>query len=204
VPPATSRIFRGTSSSTSPFSFAILLILSGPMLLTKVSFQHLWTPIDITSFFRYQAGSATFGTITVAVPDDLLPGSHTATMVASDNLQNTSTKTIGFTVVEEQVTQLVNVVAFPNPFRDRTHFIFEITDAAEVEVQVFTSSGRQVWIYRQDYTEAGQVTIEWAGVDHVGDEIANGTYLYRVRAYPKQAGASSLHHIGKVVVVRDS
>ena len=48
------------------------------------------------------------------------------------------------------------------------------------------------------------MTIEWGGVDQVGDEIANGTYLYRVRAYPKQPGASSLHHIGKVVIVRES
>jgi hypothetical protein len=160
-------------------------------------------PLDITSFFRYQAGSATFGTVAVSVPGDLSPGPHTATMVASDNLQNPSSKSISFQVVEEQVTQLVNVVAFPNPFRDRTHFIFEITDAADVEIEVFTSSGRRVWRYRRDNAEAGQVNVEWRGVDHLGDEIANGTYLYRVRATPHQRGASSLDHIGKVVVVRE-
>jgi hypothetical protein len=160
-------------------------------------------PLDVTSFFRYKAGSSTFGTVTVSVPGDLAPGQHTATLLASDNLQNPSSKTISFQVVEEQVTQLVNVVAFPNPFRDRTHFIFEITDGANVEIQVFTTSGRRVWQYQRDYPAAGQVNVEWLGVDHIGDTIANGTYLYRVRAYPHQRGASSLDHIGKVVIVRE-
>ena len=166
-----------------------------------LDFDESNSPLDITSFFRYKAGSSTFGTVSVSVPDDLTPGPHTATLLASDNLQNPSSKTISFQVVEEQVTQLVNVVAFPNPFRDRTHFIFEITDGANVEVQVFTSSGRRVWRYQRDYPQAGQVTVEWLGVDQVGDTIANGTYLYRVRAYPHQHGASSLQHDGTVVMV---
>jgi hypothetical protein len=138
----------------------------------------------------------------VPLPTGLDPGAHSALLLASDNLLNTGSAKLDFQVVEEQAVRLVNVLAFPNPFRDWTRFFFEITDPAEVEVEVFTSSGRPVWHHRQHFDSGAQGSIKWDGVDLAEDTIGNGTYLYRLRAHPERAGAPTLEYIGKVVVMR--
>jgi hypothetical protein len=160
-------------------------------------------PLDVTDEFRYEQGSATYGTVTVALPEDLRAGKHSATLIASDNLQNTATAAIEFEVVDPAVVQLVNVIAFPNPFKDRTHFFFEITDPARVVVRVFTNTGREVWRAEQDFPEPTQASIRWDGADRSADELANGTYIYRLEAFPHRSGAPRLEHVGKVVVMRD-
>ena len=159
-------------------------------------------PLNVTDRFRYQAGSDSVGTVAVPIPGELEPGPHTATLIASDNLQNTATATLDFQVVDEQVIQLVNVLAFPNPFRDWTRFFFEITDPATVVVEVFTSSGRPVWSLRQRVEVGSQGSIKWDGVDLAEDTLANGTYLFRLRAVPDRPGSPALEHIGKVVIMR--
>lgn len=160
-------------------------------------------PLDITSQFRYEAGSATLGSVTVALPEDLRAGPHSATLFAYDNLQNRGSATIEFEVVDPSVTQLANVIAFPNPFKDRTHFFFEVTDPAHVVVRVFTLSGREVWRAERDFQDAARASIRWSGDDQRRDELANGTYIYRVEAVPFRAGAPRLQYTGKVVVMRE-
>lgn len=159
-------------------------------------------PLNVTAQFRYAAGSDSVGALDVPLPSDLEAGPHQATLIASDNLQNTATSSIDFEVVEEGIVRLVNVLAFPNPFRDWTQFFFEITDPAEVEVRVFTTSGRQVWQDRQRFTGGIRASIQWDGVDQKQDRIANGTYLYRVTARPDRAGTAALEYTGKVVIMR--
>jgi hypothetical protein len=178
--------------------------IQGTSLRSSLSldFDRRSEPLDVTAQFRYAAGSDTMGTVTVALPNELGPGSHTATLIASDNLQNTSTASLDFQLVEENVVRLVNVLAFPNPFRDRTAFYFEITDPAEVEVRVFTTSGREVWHRTQRISEGQQASIVWDGVDLQEDTLANGTYIYRLQARPERAGAPRLEHVGKVVIMR--
>jgi len=159
-------------------------------------------PLNVTPQFRYAAGSDSVGSLDVPLPSDLEPGAHKATLIASDNLQNTATGAIDFEVVEEGIVRLVNVLAFPNPFRDWTRFFFEITDPAEVEVKIFTTSGRQVWQQRQQFASGTRASILWDGVDQNQDRIANGTYLYRVTAHPDRAGSAALEYTGKVVIMR--
>jgi hypothetical protein len=159
-------------------------------------------PLNVTSQFRYAEASDSVGTVTVPLPGDLEPGPHQATLIASDNLQNTSSATVEFEVVSSEVVQLVNVLAFPNPFKDWTRFFFEITDPADVEVQVFTTSGRQVWRQKQRFETPTQGSMKWDGVDHAEDTLANGTYIYRLRAQPDRAGTPALEFTGKVVIMR--
>ncbi|MFQ5598969.1 MAG: type IX secretion system sortase PorU [Candidatus Krumholzibacteriia bacterium] len=166
-------------------------------------------PLNVTSQFQYESGSATLGKVTVPLPEDLAPGPHSATLIASDNLQNRATETIEFDVVDAATEQLANVIAFPNPFRDRTYFFFEVTDPADVTGRVYTSAGREVWSARRS-VPAQQVQIRWRGVDVAGDELANGTYIYRVEARPQRSPEQSpsgrkgpvLSYTGKVVIMR--
>jgi hypothetical protein len=130
-----------------------------------LDFDHSNNPLDVTGQFRYTAGSDSAGSVAVPIPGDLTPGAHTATLIASDNLQNTATATLDFQVVDEAVVQLVNVLAFPNPFKEWTRFFFEITDPAAIELQVFSSSGRQVWSHREHVETGALGSIKWDGVD---------------------------------------
>ncbi len=158
--------------------------------------------LNVTSLFQYAAGSDSAGTLNVPLPSDLEAGAHSVTLIASDNLGNQATATIEFQVVDAEVVRLVNVLAFPNPFRDWTRFFFEITDPAEVELRVFTTSGREIWHHRQRFDAGTQASIRWDGVDLREDTVANGTYLYRLRARPDRAGVAPLETVGKVVIMR--
>ncbi|MFQ5599052.1 MAG: C25 family cysteine peptidase [Candidatus Krumholzibacteriia bacterium] len=159
-------------------------------------------PLDVTARLRSEMGSDTLGTLSVPLPEDLEPGPHRVTLTASDNLLNTSSARLDFEVASSR-RGLANVLAFPNPFRDRTWFVFDLGEPAAVDLRVFTSSGREVWRHRQRYTSPGQIHIRWGGVDSAGDGLANGTYIYHLVARPDRAGGSVLRHTGKIVVMRE-
>ena len=77
---------------------------------------------------------------------------------------------------------------WPNPFSDRTHFVFTLTGASlpdYLKIQIMTITGK---IAREiDMNELGSLHIgrniteyAWDGRDEFGDQLANGVYLYRV------------------------
>ena len=79
---------------------------------------------------------------------------------------------------------LRSVINYPNPFTDGTHFVYY--NDVEIEngtIDVFTVSGKK--IIRLDIPPnsrgPGQNSVYWSGRDAVGDEIANGVYLYVIR-----------------------
>jgi flagellar hook assembly protein FlgD len=73
---------------------------------------------------------------------------------------------------------------FPNPMRGQTDFVFEADAANESgRIRIFSTEGRQVAsldINQSNYRSRNQWCVPWSGVDDQGDELANGTYLYRV------------------------
>lgn len=168
----------------------------------RADFDRRNAPLDLTPSFR-AAGADTFGTASIGLPDDLRPGPHTVTVAAADNFGNGTTATLDFEVLEVTPPRLANVLAFPNPFRDGTRFFYELGGPADVEVRVFTISGREVWSGRQRHPDAGRGSMRWDGVDRVQDAVANGTYLYRVEARPAAPGSKPLRYTGRVVVMRD-
>jgi flagellar hook assembly protein FlgD len=79
---------------------------------------------------------------------------------------------------------------YPNPFTTSTRFVFTLTGSQEPEeilIQIMTVSGRVVREITED--ELGQIHIgrniteyAWDGTDEFGDPLANGVYLYTVKA----------------------
>ena len=78
----------------------------------------------------------------------------------------------------------------PNPFSTSTKFVFTLTGSEvpdEFQIQIFTVTGKV--IREIDEAELGPVFIgknissfAWDGRDRFGDLVANGVYLYRVKA----------------------
>lgn len=146
---------------------------------------------DVTSSFRYSAGSYTTGTATFVLPN-LAAGTHNIKVSAADNLaagltsfNHRSTAEITFDVVSAPPVAIRNAYLFPNPTESgrRTsggQFVIEGPgDSVNVLVRLYTISGRMI---RELKTLGGfgQVQITWDGLDAEGYPLANGTYLFKV------------------------
>ncbi len=113
----------------------------------------------------------------------LQPGRYLFTAMGHDASGNRS-DTISDEFVISGTNGLDHVMNYPNPFKDKTWFTFILKTAsqAEVRVLVYTVAGRKIRTLHLDPMKqrAGLNSIEWDGRDDIGNEVANGTYLYRI------------------------
>lgn len=90
---------------------------------------------------------------------------------------------------------------FPNPSKGRTRFIGQASaEVDEVQLQVYDLSGRTIYDSREAVSPAEEFVLEWDGRDAMGDELANGVYLYRLTAHGSAGTAKS--DIGRLVFMR--
>ena len=91
-----------------------------------------------------------------------------------------------YSVAEDGGFTLSNVLNYPNPFVSQTEFWFEHSsapsDILEVQVQVFTVSGKVVWTQNQTLTgrTSYREDIQWNGRDDFGDKLGKGVYVYKI------------------------
>lgn len=116
---------------------------------------------------------------------DLSEGFHTLTLRAWDTYNNSSSGSIDFIVAVSSEIALQNLLNFPNPFIDKTHFYFEHNQAGEqieVEIRIYNINGEQIKIIKQSINDDGYVcnNIEWDGRNDNGDIIGKGAYVYKV------------------------
>lgn len=90
-------------------------------------------------------------------------------------------------ILESTITHLMN---YPNPFSTSTRFVFTLTGSEvpdDIIIQIMTVTGRIVREITEDelgFIRIGRniTTYAWDGRDEFGDQLANGVYLYRVKA----------------------
>lgn len=122
---------------------------------------------------------------------------------ASGNQAGIGPYIINFEVVNEST--VTNFYPYPNPFSTSTRFVFTLTGNEipdQVKIQIFTVSGKLVREITQD--ELGPIRIgnniseyAWDGRDEYGDQLANGTYLYRVQIQHSGGAALGRRNTGK-------
>jgi hypothetical protein len=158
--------------------------------------------IDLTDLFNYDSGSYIRGAALYPL-GALAEGRHTAEIKAWDNLNNSNAATAEFVVRPTSRLTLSEVMNYPNPFRNRTSFTFELNfDNTEVRVKIFTLSGRLIRTL-ESVGNSGFNQLEWDGRDGDGDQLANGVYLYKIIATQRLGGESlRAEEIGKLVVQR--
>jgi len=158
--------------------------------------------IDLTDLFNYDADSYTRGTILYPL-NNLAEGRHSVEIKAWDNLNNSNTATIDFTLQPQDRLILSEVLNYPNPLRRATTFTFGLNLTAEIRIKVFTLSGRLIRTLEKFDAQPGFNMVEWDGRDADGDELANGVYLYKIIAASPQNDVSlRTEEIGKLVVRR--
>jgi hypothetical protein len=124
---------------------------------------------------------------------NLAVGLHTVKLKAWDVYNNPISVEIQFLVVSDGEITLTNVLNYPNPFVDYTQFWFTHNKPFEplnVQVQVFTITGKVVWTRNQIITTDGFLSreITWDGRDDFGDRIGKGVYVYKLTV---QSGISN-------------
>lgn len=70
----------------------------------------------------------------------------------------------------------------PNPFSPETQISFELPQAGEVELQIYSPDGRLVRTLLAGERAAGHHTVSWDGMDDAGRVTPGGVYFYSLRA----------------------
>ncbi len=109
-------------------------------------------------------------------------GPHTLRLRAYDIFNNSSMAETYFTVAGASQLTLQDVYNYPNPMTEQTSFTFRhnLGDPVNVDIKVYTLSGRQVKTISAANVAERFVMLPWDGTDEDGDELANGVYLYKV------------------------
>ncbi|MDX2473075.1 MAG: C25 family cysteine peptidase, partial [Candidatus Krumholzibacteria bacterium] len=99
------------------------------------------------------------------------------------------------------VAGIGRVYNFPNPMAGNTRFVFESRAPGGAGViRVFSVAGSSVAQIKFDQTSGGRSTVTWDGRDSRGDELGNGTYLYRVEI--EAPGGRIVSEMQRLVMMR--
>ncbi len=152
---------------------------------------------DLSQQFLYESGSDSSGTVslTKAFGD----GRHTIRVEAYDCHLNRAVWEQAVIVAGTQQLKVDHVYNYPNPFADRTWFTFNIRQAADVTIRVYTVAGRLIRTIESPALAAGYNQVRWDGLDGDGDRPANGVYLYKVTAKNASGEDSAF---GRLTVMR--
>ncbi len=110
-------------------------------------------------------------TITAAVGDTI-----TATYTDPSDPEDTSSDTVRIVASELTVERFY---AGPNPFSDTTEFAYAGDGlATQLTVMIYDMAGRIVWTGEKE----NALSISWDGKSVMGDNLANGPYIYVITA----------------------
>jgi len=82
-----------------------------------------------------------------------------------------------------------------NTFNPSTTIRYQLAQAGEVKLQIFSITGQLVRDLVDERQNAGQYAVTWDGLDQAGRYVASGTYFYRLRV-------GNLAESKKMVLVR--
>ncbi|MFT4673199.1 MAG: hypothetical protein ACI9R6_000081 [Saprospiraceae bacterium] len=141
-------------------------------------------PFKLNDYYQADVDDYSKGTATYKLRD-LEGGLHTLSVKAWDTYNNSSTQEIDFRVAGDDKLEITRVLNYPNPFVDFTEFWFNHNrpyEPLDVQVQVFTVTGKVVWTQNQLINTEGFLSrsITWNGLDDFGQKLGKGVYVYKI------------------------
>jgi len=179
----------------------IAILGKSPQNSILLEFDDSGYPIQVTDYFQYEHNSFTRGGLEYTLNEDFDIGDHSVLLRVFDNLGEMSTDTLNFSIIEEGIHKISDSFNFPNPFRESTNFVFQLTSEARVKISVYNLSGKKIWEERVNGVE-GYNSIFWDGTDYANNQVANGTYIYLLDARFEGTLERNEKVKGKVVVLR--
>jgi hypothetical protein len=160
-------------------------------------------PIDFTNYFTSDLdANGKSGKINYQF-SKLNTGDYSIQVKAWDIFNNFSAEKAYFSVVDDNDLVVRDIYNYPNPFAGRTTFTFQqnLSEPVDVKIRIFTISGRLIKEIEQNSINNKYVTIDWDGRDADGNELANGTYLYKIIVKTSD-GRFNKSYLGKLAVIR--
>ncbi len=154
----------------------------------------------------YETAPNTYKRGYVSFPVTNLPeGRHRITVKAWDVNNNSGEGYVDFEVANGNIVKVQNLMNYPNPFSNVTHFRFEHNHPDEVldaEINIYNTAGMLLKTLRQAFEPTGSHSdeITWDGTDDNGAKLPAGIYIYRM----KIATATGIRTMAyqKLVIVR--
>ncbi len=132
--------------------------------------------------FNYDTGSDTTGGFAFDL-DPGLTGKHEISIEAWDSANNKTVTTLVLYLTLSEQLDVTDLFNFPNPFQNRTEFVYTLSVPAQIAITVYTLNGvKVVELHSPGEHSNGFQRLPWDGRDAFGDQIANGAYLYQFRA----------------------
>lgn len=136
---------------------------------------------------------------------NIAEGRHRMTVKAWDVNNNSGESHIDFEVRNGQIVQVQHLMNYPNPFSDKTHFVFEHNHPDEemsVDINIYTSGGYLVRTLKQTFTAgiSRSNEIVWDGTSDMGAQLPSGVYIYRMRLYSSAGNSTTAYQ--KLVITR--
>ncbi|MBI5806921.1 MAG: type IX secretion system sortase PorU [Ignavibacteriales bacterium] len=131
-------------------------------------------------------------------------GDYKIKIKAWDVFNNLSTQEANFTVVTDQNGIVIrDVVNYPNPFSSFTTFTFQHNYSSSIncKIKIYTIAGRLIKTIENFDLLNKFVKIDWDGRDEDGNQIANGTYLYKL-IVESTDGKFKQSVLGKLAVIK--
>jgi len=141
-------------------------------------------PYILNDYYQTKLNDYTKGTLRFPFRN-LTVGLHTISFKAWDVYNNLKTDEIQFIVVGNETLTLTHVLNYPNPFVNYTEFWFTHNrpyEPLEVQIQVYTVTGKVVWTHNQMINTDGFLSkeITWDGKDDFENKIGKGVYIYKL------------------------
>ena len=137
---------------------------------------------------------------------DMEIGEHTLQIVAHDLVGNRA-ETEVYNIIYTGESKLIDYGTFPNPFTNKTTFIYELTEQFDdVTIKIFTLSGQKIFtmsVSENAVTDLplysiGYHEIPWYGKDEFGNTVANGVYFYIIEGVVDDNKIKSMGKIAKL------
>jgi hypothetical protein len=137
----------------------------------------------LNDYFQYDFGNYRSGSLGFSIPQ-LDYGQHKLQFRAWDVNNNSSVVELLFNVVKGLEPSLFSVDCTKNPATTSTSFIIShdrIGSEVTVQLDIFDTSGRQLWRHTETGVPAGQsFAVNWDLTTTGGHRLQTGVYLYRI------------------------
>ncbi len=171
--------------------------------LVAVLDDNVETPYILNDYYETAPNTYKYGTVSFPL-SGLADGKHTITVRAWDVNDNMGMGTVDFRVVDGTVMDIQNLMTYPNPFTNSTHFVFEHNhpdEPLDVQINIYNTAGALTKEIKETFTPTGSRSNEiiWDGTDNNGRLLPSGVYIYRVNISDKGIKSTAYQ---KLVIVR--
>ena len=128
------------------------------------------------------------GYASIPIPASLDEGKHTFYIEAWDGVNNKSFLDLEL-YLDLSINKdhsIKNIYPIPNPFSNTTYFTMQLSQIPSfITISIYSLHGNLIKTIKKEVINEFSNKISWDGKDKLGYEVANGTYLYHLKAESK-------------------